>query len=195
MLFRMLGGCRRPYLSMSLPSRLRAAAPVAALSLLLGCSPTFNWREVPVGPAGAVALLPCKAERASRNLPLGAESVAIDMAGCEAGGATFAVARAHAVDAQQAAAWLEAWRSATRAQLAGRRLTESAAQLARAASKPAPARLDTAAAGTEADAAQAHMVWFAHPVGTSVDLYQATVIGRPTSPEAVGTFFEGLRLP
>src|SRR5689334_7855840 len=72
---------------------LPAAAAVFALA---ACSPTFNWREVPIADAGLVALLPCKPDRAERALPLGAESVRVDMAGCEAGGATFAVAHASA---------------------------------------------------------------------------------------------------
>jgi hypothetical protein len=191
------------------PALLVAAAALAA------CSPTFNWREVPVGNDGLVALLPCKADRAGRQLPLGAESVAVDMAGCEAGGATFAVAHARAADPTQAEAWMKAWRTATRAQLAGARIVESAAVLPRAASSPAPVRLDSdgaaatatqalpgANANTNADAtgqappAPAHILWFAQRRGDGgVSLYQATVLGKPASAEALGTFFEGLRIP
>lgn len=50
-------------------------AVLAAVALLAACSPAFNWREVPVAGAGLVAMLPCKVDRATRALPLGAESV------------------------------------------------------------------------------------------------------------------------
>ena len=101
-----------------MPSFVLRPWPALAVAALLAaaCSPTFNWREVPVADAGLIALLPCKADRANRALPLGAESVQVDMAGCEAGGATFAIAHASADGPAQAEAWLNAWRTATRSQ-------------------------------------------------------------------------------
>jgi len=45
-------------------------------------------------------------------------------------------------------------------------------------------------------AARVQVLWFAQSQKDgSVALYQATVLGRPSSPEAAKTFFEGLRLP
>ena len=73
---------------------------------LAACSPTFNWRDVPLAPAELTALLPCKPDRASRSVPLGGETLQIEMAGCEAGNATFAVAHARAASPAQAEAWL-----------------------------------------------------------------------------------------
>lgn len=180
---------------------------LAAAVLLAACSPTFNWREVPVAESGLTALLPCKPDRAERTLPLGAESVRVDMTGCEAGGATFAIAHASANGPAQAEAWLEAWRTATRAQLgkpeeAGAsgasgasgdaQVTQAPATLQRAAATPAPLRLDARKRG----AAPVQILWFAQSQkdGT-VALYQATVLGAPSSNEAAQTFFEGLRLP
>ena len=179
---------------MRLPLRCRFAAPAVLAAALLGaCSPTFNWREVPVADEGLVALLPCKPDRATRSLPLGAgASITVDMTGCEAGGATFAVAHATAEDAAQAERWMSAWRAATRAQLAGRPATEAPASLPRAAASPAPVRLDVQ---EPAGSPSAHMLWFAQQQAGGVALYQATVIGRPASADALPTFFEGLRLP
>jgi hypothetical protein len=161
---------------------------------LAACSPTFNWREVPIGDDGLVALLPCKPDRATRQLPLGTESVAVDMAGCEAGGATFAVAHATASSGAQAEGWMRAWREATRSQLAGAQTVETAALLPRAATAPAPARLDTQIANA-GEGAAAHVLWFAQQRAGGVSLYQATVLGKPSSPEALATFFDGLHLP
>ncbi|RZL90563.1 MAG: hypothetical protein EOP82_15355 [Variovorax sp.] len=177
---------------LSSPSRLAALASAAVLA---ACSPTFNWREVPIADDGLVALLPCKADRATRALPLGPESVAVDMAGCEAGGATFAVAHAAAGDAAQAEAWMRAWRLATRSQLGAGPVVEAAAVLPRAAAQPGPVRLDAPDASPDGRGASTHVLWFAQQRAGKVALYQATVLGRPSSPEALPTFFEGLRLP
>lgn len=164
--------------------------------MLAGCSPVFNWRDVPIADDGLVALLPCKPDRATRQLPLGGgnASVAVDMTGCEAGGATFAVAHATAEDAAQAERWMQAWRAATRGQLAGAAIVETPSALPRAADAPAPVRLDVQQ-GAGGGAAPAHMLWFAQQRPGKMALYQATVLGRPASAEALGTFFEGLRLP
>lgn len=171
---------------------------LSAAVLLAACSPTFNWREVPIAESGLTALLPCKADRADRTLPLGAESVKVDMAGCEAGGATFAIAHASADGAAQAEAWLSAWRTATRAQLGDlgapgeAQITERPATLQRATAVPAPLRLD----GQKRGAAPVQILWFAQSQKDgSVALYQATVLGTPSSTEASKTFFEGLQLP
>jgi hypothetical protein len=157
---------------------------------LAACSPTFNWRDTPISESGLVALLPCKPDRASRSLPLGRESVTVDMVGCATGGATFAVAHATARDASQAEVWLRAWRAATRAQASDADVTESPGALPRSATAPAPVRLEVVGP------VPLQVLWFARqqPGGT-VALYQATVLGRPSSAEAIPTFFEGLRLP
>jgi hypothetical protein len=176
--------------SRSWPLLLAATTTVA----LAACSPTFNWREVPIADAGLVALLPCKPDRANRTLPFGAESVKVDMAGCETGGATFAIAHASAGSPAQAEAWLTAWRAAMRNQLGDAQLTEGPAALQRATAAPAPVRLDAQPAPK--GAAPVQVLWFAQSQKDgSVALYQATVLGRPSSPEAAKTFFEGLRLP
>jgi len=182
---------------MSTPFRSGLAVLVAAAAAFFAaCSPTFNWREVPIGDAGVIALLPCKPERATRDLPFGTGSIPIDMAGCKAGGATFAVAHARAESAEQAELWLRAWHAATRNRLTDTPVVESPVALARAASSPSPARLDTQGADAAARAAATHVLWFAHysPDG-SASIYQATVSGSPSSTEAVATFFEGFRIP
>lgn len=180
---------------MPLPdSRFRPALAAAAALALAACSPTFNWREVPVADDGLVVLLPCKPDRANRALPLGVESVQVDMAGCETGGATFAVAHASAASPAQAEAWLRAWRAATRSQLGEAQMTEAPAALKRAIAAPAPVRLD--AQPPQKGAAPVQVLWFAQSKKNGgVSLYQATVLGRPSAPEAATTFFEGLRLP
>ena len=73
----------------------------------------------------------------------------------------------------------------------------SPATVPRAAPVPAPLRLDAPATPT---GQPLQVLWFAQaetrstPPG-AVSLYQAMVLGRPSSGEAAKTFFEGLRLP
>ena len=163
------------------------------LTALGACTPTFNWRDVRIADQGLVALLPCKADRATRALPLGVESVEVDMAGCEAGGATFAVAHAAAADVRQAETWLRAWRTATRTQLGDAEIAEMPATLPRASVAPASWKLESRVASDAR--APARVLWFAQRTANGVALYQATVLGNPSSPEALDVFFEGLRLP
>lgn len=170
-------------------SRVGLRASLLAALLASGCTPTFNWRDVPVGDAGLIAMLPCKPDRVTRPVPLGAQAVEVEVVGCEAGGATFAVAHARAADTAQAEAWLAAWHVATRAQLADATVAETAAVVPRAALQPTPLRLDASGRAT------AHLLWFAQGRAGGVSLYQATVLGRPSSADALVTFDEGLRLP
>ncbi len=165
--------------------------------LVVACSPTFNWRDAPVGDDGLIALLPCKPDRATREMPLGAggAAVKVDMAGCEAGDATFAVAHAVARDADQAAAWLSAWQGALRTQVTAAGATETAVQVVRAAGTPPPLRIDVPVTGPSERGQATHVLWFAQRRGERVSLYQATVLGQPASGDAVTTFFDGLRLP
>jgi hypothetical protein len=80
----------------------------AAANAMLACTPTFNWRDVSFEQAAAGALLPCKPDRGSRPVKLAGQKVTMHMAGCEAGGAMFAVALVELADAQQSAAVLSA---------------------------------------------------------------------------------------
>ena len=66
------------------------AAALAALGLL-ACTPSLNWRQVSLAPSSAIALLPCKPDRTTRSVPLGGVPTELTVAGCDTGGATFAL--------------------------------------------------------------------------------------------------------
>ena len=173
-----------------------SSAGALGLTLLAACSPMFNWREVPLGGDGVLALLPCKPDRASRTLPLGGEAIELEMVGCQAGGATFALARTPVADIAQARTRLAAWRAATRAQWDGASIDEQSASLPRAAAAPEPVALRAQGSTGKGGAAQARMLWFAYAAkGGRLAVYQATVLGEPASAEASATFFEGIHLP
>ncbi|MFI5443985.1 hypothetical protein ACHMXK_01735 [Polaromonas sp. UC242_47] len=90
---------------------------LAALLALAACSPTFNWREVRPENTRLSLLLPCKPDKAQKTVPLGGQTAQLSMLGCDAGGATFAVAVADMGDAAHTGAALAQWQSLTLANM------------------------------------------------------------------------------
>jgi hypothetical protein len=87
-------------------SAIKSIATGSAALSLLACTPTFNWRDVSFEQAPVSALLPCKPDRGARQVQLAGQQLTMHMAGCEAGGAMFAVALVELTDAQQSKAVL-----------------------------------------------------------------------------------------
>ncbi len=89
--------------------KLRALATLALATALAACSPVLNWRQVHMG--GLSGQLPCKPDHASRDVPLGSQPVRLQMMGCEAGGALFAISHVQVADAVEAAKVLLDWQA------------------------------------------------------------------------------------
>ncbi len=176
-----------------------SALAVALIAVVTACSPVFNWREVGLGDSGLTALLPCKPDRATRDVGLGGDQVALQMAGCEAGGATFTMAYAVASDATQATAWMAAWKTGMTRRLQAPTPVETVINVRGAAA--VPASLQWIADGRDATGqpVPARVWWFTQAAksgeSAQVLLYQATVLGQPVEAEAATTFFESLHLP
>ncbi|TSE34397.1 hypothetical protein Tfont_02664 [Tepidimonas fonticaldi] len=101
-------------------------AAVALLTALLAsaCSPALDWRTVRQEATPLTAVLPCKPERATRDVPLRGPQqplVTLHMLSCEAAGHTFAVAAVRLPDAWPAgegpAGWIDDWQRASWATL------------------------------------------------------------------------------
>lgn len=73
-------------------------ALAATLFTLAACSPTFNWREVRAESMPLKAMLPCKPDKGARTVPMAGRQVELQVLGCEAGGATFALLSGDVVD-------------------------------------------------------------------------------------------------
>lgn len=167
----------------------RAAAAVALLLAASACSPTFNWRELRVDGTPLLALLPCKAESATRPVPLtgaGAPPSELHMHSCEAGDLRFAVAWADVGQASQVAPALSAWRSASLQAIRASGSDWSAALAG------AEALQGVQAQGTDPQghAVQTRALYFAR--GTQV--FQAAVYGPRLPDEVLDAFFSGLQL-
>ena len=70
------------------------------LAALQACTPALNWRQVQL--QDLKARLPCKADTATRPVPLAATPLDLQMMGCEADGALFAISYVRAQDTEAA---------------------------------------------------------------------------------------------
>lgn len=88
---------------------LPAVLALAFASTLGACSPALNWRQASV--ASVSVMLPCKPDKAQRSVTLVPHTLAMDMVGCEAGSALFAVSRVELPEGVAAPEVLAAWRA------------------------------------------------------------------------------------
>lgn len=87
---------------------------------LAGCTPAFNWRVAQHEGVPLQALMPCKPDRADREVPLlgqGEPPVTLRMMSCDSAGVTFAVAAVRLPDGADGPAAMRRWRQATWASL------------------------------------------------------------------------------
>jgi hypothetical protein len=162
---------------------------LAAASLaLVACSPTLNWREVRVGDADLKAMLPCKPDRASRRMAMAGHEVDMQMVGCEAGGALFAVSVVDLVDAGRVAQLQPQWQQAMlQAMKADPGASTGVYSLKGADASPTPVRLSARGQRPDGSAVQAQAVWFAR--GTR--LFHAAVYAERLNADMVDPFFSG----
>jgi hypothetical protein len=79
---------------------------------LIGCSPTFNWREVRGTDVPYVIVMPAKPETTTRSIMLGDLQVMMTMTASEVDQIVFAVGTATLPDAAKATASLQLMKSA-----------------------------------------------------------------------------------
>lgn len=165
-------------------------ALVVLVMLFQACSPSLNWRDVRPEGTSLVLLLPCKPDKAQRTVPLGGSATELNMLGCDAGGATFAVANADIGDAAKVVEVLAQWQKLTLANMkASPNVQVLPLKVAGAAAMP-PAVL-VKAQGQRADgtAVTGQAAYFAK--GTQV--FQVVMYAGKVSPEAGDTFFSSLK--
>lgn len=85
----------RQYLGLLQPYRPKSAAVALMGALCLAaCSPAHNWRSVGIEGTSVKALMPCKPDRAEREVPLlgpAQPTLTLRMMSCDVGPRTFAV--------------------------------------------------------------------------------------------------------
>ena len=71
---------------------------LATIAVLSGCSPTFDWRSVPLPDTELVTELPCRPARFQRDVAVAGVPLKLFMLSCETGGITYGVASADVGD-------------------------------------------------------------------------------------------------
>lgn len=163
---------------------------LAASLLLPACGPAFNWRDVRPDNTSLRLLLPCKPDKAQRSVPLGGQPTELAMLGCDAGGATFALAVATVADASQIAAAQAGWQAATLSNMKASGPARITPLIVPGASVQPPAVL-VQAMGQRADG-QAVTSQAAYFVQGS-QLFQAVIYAGKLQPEVAETFFASLK--
>jgi len=180
-----------PPLEEPLLLRLFFLISVCAWTLLQGCSPVLDWRDVRPADTRVQGLFPCKPQVQERRVQLAGERVRLLLHACTAGGQTWALAHADMADpvrVQQALTEL----SASAAGNIGAAATEGTAlQVPGSTPNPASRRSRLQGALPDGQRVQMHLAVFVH--GTTV--FQATVLGDQVAEEPAQTFFSGLRFP
>jgi hypothetical protein len=171
----------------------QTAALIAAASvcLLAACNPTFNWREVRPDETRLALLLPCKPDKAEKMVPLGGRPTPLRLLGCDAGGATFAIAVADLADlgnASQLANILAQWQALTLANMKAGAPQVTALAIKGAAPSPAPVLVKAQGRRADGTVVSGHAAYFTQ--GTQV--FQAVVYADKLSSEAAETYFASL---
>lgn len=169
------------------------ALPATALALCLAaCSPTLNWRQVNPEGAGMSLLLPCKPDRASKNVPLAGRQTRLSMTGCEAGGATYALSVAELADTGAVAEVLAQWQALTLSHMRADLSTQQRKPMVvPGADGPAPVLVSARGVHPEGQAIEGRTLFFAR--GSRV--FQAVIYAPRISAEASDTFFSSIKLP
>ncbi len=166
------------------------AALLMAMVMLPACSPALNWREVRPEGTRLALLLPCKPDKAQKTVPLGGQATQLSMLGCDAGGATFAVAVADLGDAAKAAPVLAQWQSLTLANMkAGAAPQVSPLKLPGTAALPPASLVKAEGQGPDGKPVSGQAAYFAQ--GSQV--FQVVMYSPRITPEAAETFFSSLK--
>ena len=164
---------------------------LVALLSLAACSPTFNWREVRPEGTRLNLLLPCKPDKAQKVVPLGGRATSLSMLGCDAGGATFAVAVADVGDASQAAPVLVQWQNLTLANMKAAPASRQpmALKIPGASANVPVARLQAQGQRADGTAVSGQAAYFAQ----GSQLFQVVMYAPQIAPEVAETFFSSLK--
>ncbi|MCF8210645.1 MAG: hypothetical protein K9K38_14785 [Rhodoferax sp.] len=168
--------------------RVVQLASLAATFALTACSPALNWRSVSVHQLGA--LLPCKPDRAEREVPLGDRLHALQMAGCTADAALFAVSRVVAGPDEEPALLLQAWQKSAQSNMSASSAQEIAAPAVKG--RQPSVRLLLMAQGRRQDGSplQAKLLWCV--IGR--DIYHVAVYAPHVTDDLSDTLFSELTL-
>lgn len=163
------------------------------LMSLLACSPVLNWRSVRIDDLSLQATLPCKAERANRQVSWAEHAVDMGLVGCEARGAMWTIASVALPKNMSVGEGLAQWRQITLAHLqsdadaAGRMFVPPGAL-----EVPQSMRLHVRGQSPDGAALEVDLAWFARAASGGAFLYQAAIYAPVSEAEGAETLLAGL---
>ena len=158
---------------------------------LAACSPALDWREFTPEGSGVKVSFPCRPDRHARAVVVAGASVRMEMLVCEAAGSTFAVGFFDVPDPTQVAVSLREIRATMLANVRGASPISGPAKVIGMTPNLQALRVSGAGQLPDGRAVQVDAAFFTR----GLRVYQATLIGTRPQPQAIETFFDGLRLP
>lgn len=137
-------------------------------------------------------LLPCKPDRAEREVDMGGRRVALQMLGCDADGATFAVSHTHVADAAAAEALLAGWQTAVLVHVRATDVHSQPWAMPGGWSTPQSLRVQAQGQRVDGSAVALQAAWFAALDASGAHLYHAVMFAPRPRPDVAETFFSGL---
>ena len=156
-----------------------------------GCSPALDWREFTPEGSGVVVTFPCRTDRHARPVAFAGETLHMEMLVCSAADATYAVSFFDVADPARLSAVVAEWRETAVRNVQGTDARRSAWVVKGMTPNDQAGRLVVAGRLPDGSPVQEHAAFFVH----GLRVYSATVLGAKPSPEAVETFFRGLKFP
>ena len=162
-----------------------------AVSCLVACSRTLDWREfVPEG-SGLRVTFPCRPDRHTRPVLLAGAKTQMDMLVCSAGEATYALSFVDVTEPSRVSATLLELRTAAVGNVQGAAPLVVPWQIQGMTPNDEARRLSISGRRPDGVAVQMHAAFFTR----GLRVYQAAVIGTLPAPPAVEAFFSGLKFP
>ena len=166
---------------------------LVGLSLLVGCSPKYDWREVRAEHAPYMVAFPGKPVHQSRKLPLAGTEVNMTMSSTQVDGVTFAVGSASLPDATQARAALPLLKATLLANIHGKIKQESTPAVGRGTA------LQIEASGQQSKLAAGGaqgILLVARFIAQDKQIYQLVVMGKPERivKDNIDTFFTSFKV-
>ena len=169
----------------------RCPVPLLLLaSVLQGCAPELDWREVRPAGQSVQAQFPCKPAAQERRVQLSGKPVSLTLQACSAGGQTWGLAWADLGDPVLVGRALAELGAAAALNIAAASPATQPLQVPGATPNPASQRTSLKGKLPDGKAVQMELAVFAH--GTRV--YQATVLGPQVGAEAAQNFLGALRV-
>jgi len=162
---------------------------VLALGVLLGCSPTLDWRSVALPDTQLVTELPCKPGRFQRDVTVSGVPLKLFMLSCEAAGVTYGVATADVGDPARVDAVLFGLRDSAASAIRSSAAVPGALNLRGVT--PFSGNSSATLHGQRPDGEKIEESIRVFARGTRV--FQASAVGAALPAAALGPFEDGLR--